>query len=448
MQYYAATNLTMSQNIDTKKLAAIAKLQMEYEKQNVKLDKFFESKFTLSYKYGEERGVCQFIFLNLLRNKSLIESILAFFLKKKPKPLLFSLLKCACAEILASPNDKTAKVINSWVECCKKEFSKGESSFANAVLRNFVKKFEEIRNGARSIEDFSLLYSHPLWLAKSWENQFGFEKAVEIMRQNSKTSSVYLRIASTEESKKFFEPYAEFFEPTNFENFYKLKGGAFHKIGELLKSPYAYIQDPATSFAPKMLSPKKDEKILDLCAAPGGKSRIIADLLLPQNCDKQNTTLVSVDLAGERLERLKQNMSKIDFIDTKVVAIDLLKDDICEVLKSNNAPYKFDAIFIDAPCSNTGVLRRRPDARYRITQDDVSNCAKIQEEILTKAIPLLSKNGRLVYSTCSIDKLENEVVPQRVVKKFENLKITHLQTIFPDDELDGAGIAKFEFASE
>lgn len=427
----------------TDKLARAAKLHAEYEKQPAKLDKFFDSKFSLSYKYGEERGFCQFIFLNLLRNKRIIESILSRFLRKRPKALLFSLLKCAAAEILASPPEKTAQIAHAWVQCCKERFSKPEAAMANAVLRKFAPEYEKAKLSAKSLEDFALLYSHPLWLAKSWKSRFGEGKAVEIMRQNSKPAGVFLRVSPSQEAAEIFKKYSEFFEACAVEGFFRLKGGAFDKISPLLNSPFFYIQDPATSFAPALLNPKGGEKILDLCAAPGGKSRILADLALKSGKDLAKTSLVSVDLPGERFELLKQNLSKIGFLNARAVSADIIKGELAGALKRESLPEKYDAVFLDAPCSNTGVLRRRPDARYRLSPADISACAEIQLRLILEAAKFLKPNGRLAYSTCSIDPLENEEAPKRAAALLPNLEIRQMKTIFPDDSLDGAGMCLF-----
>jgi len=216
-------------NTDTVKLANAAKLLMEYEKRPLKADEFLDSQYSFFYKYGEERRVCQFIFLTVLRNKLLIDTILAVFLKKMPRPGLFSVLKCACAEIISAREDKIAQTVHSWVEVSKKICSQGESKLANAVLRKFSQKYSEICSNAKTLEDFALLYSHPLWIAKSWQAQFGFEKAVRIMRKNQEPSEVFLRVQNTPKAKKELQKYSEFLCESEFENFYKPRMLPKHK---------------------------------------------------------------------------------------------------------------------------------------------------------------------------------------------------------------------------
>ena len=423
----------------------VVKLLAEYEKHPAKADEFLEHQYSLLYKYGEERRICQFIFLAVLRNKRLIDELLALFLRKKPRPMLFALIKCACAEIAASPESKTAQVIHSWVESAKNICSVGESKLANAVLRRFAEKISELKFGAETLEDFALLYSHPLWLAKRFSQNFGEEKAVDIMRKNQEPSEVFLRIQNTQQAAEAAKNYAQFLGECEFESFYKIKAGALESVKPLLQTPYAYIQDPATINAPKLLDPQKSETILDLCAAPGGKSRAIADIVRQKYPEGflDGTLLVGVDKNSPRLERLKENLSKIDFLKTACLACDLEAEDLQEALLKANLPAQFDAILIDAPCSNTGVLRRRPDARWRLQESDILSCKKIQISIIKNALPLLKNGGRLVYSTCSIDPEENLQAPREAVEDLPQYKITFSKTILPD-VADGAGVCRIE----
>lgn len=120
------------------------------------------------------------------------------------------------------------------------------------------------------------------------------------------------------------------------------------------------MQDPSTFFAPSQFSPK-DGDFLDLCAAPGGKSRAIADICFANSADVKKCSLVSVDVP-ERTAPLVENMQKVGFMKADVLECDILKDDLQKKLSERNLPTSFDGVFVDAPCSNTGVLRRRPDA--------------------------------------------------------------------------------------
>lgn len=424
---------------DTDRLADVARLLAEYEKSPAKADEFLEAKFTLYFKYREERQVCQFIFLTVLRNRLLINFILKTLLLRKTRPLLRALIECGAAEIIASEPKKRPQVIHAWVEACKLNFSTGESKVANAVLRRFAETYDNMASSAKTVGDFALLYSHPDWLAKAWAGHFGAEKAVSIMEANQTPADVFFRISTNTSALIAFAPFAHDFEKTADPYFFRMKGGRWHDVCGLLDTPYAYIQDPSTGRAPRMLDPKPGEKVLDMCAAPGGKSRMIADLLLLSGQNLSRNLLVSADLPGQRFKRLSENLSKIDFLPVKTLACDLLEGDFAEKLAEEGLPGKFDAILLDAPCSNTGVLRRRPDVRMRLKKSDISNCSKIQEGLIKSALAHLAPGGRLVYSTCSIEPEENLEAPLRALESFPDFEISEAETVLPG-ETDGAGM--------
>jgi 16S rRNA (cytosine967-C5)-methyltransferase len=248
------------------------------------------------------------------------------------------LIECGAAEIIAGEPQKRPQIIHAWVEACKRNFSTGESKVANAVLRKFAESYDNSRESAKSLEDYALLYSHPAWLAKSWAAHFGKEKACEIMHGNQKPSEVFFRISTNNSALIAFAPFVQYFEKTNDPYFFKMKGGQWQHVCELLGTPYAYVQDPSTGQAPRLLNPQPGEKILDLCAAPGGKSRLIADLLLLTGQNLSKNLLLSVDIEGPRFEKLKANLAKIDFLPVRTLACDLLKEDFAAKLKENELP--------------------------------------------------------------------------------------------------------------
>ena len=154
-------------------------------------------------------------------------------------------------------------------------------------------------------------------------------------------------------------------------------------------------------------------------------------------------TLVSVDLE-QRINPLKENLSKIDFLNTNIIPCDILNQNLKEKLKEKNLPIKFDGVFLDAPCSNTGVLRRRPDAKYRIKEKDISSCANIQSKLLDISADFVEENSFLVYSTCSIDKSENEDIAQQFLENHKNFKLIFGKTFLPDLQSDGCGAFLFQ----
>ena len=134
-------------------------------------------------------------------------------------------------------------------------------------------------------------------------------------------------------------------------------------------------------------------------------------------------------------------MRKFSNLKTKQVAFDLLKDDVAAKLEDSALPLQYDVVFLDAPCSNTGVLGRRADARYRLTESDIQNCAEIQRQMFFKALNFVKNGGVIVYSTCSIDALENT---ENVAEFAKSAKLIESAVVLPAADNDGAGYAVFK----
>ena len=139
-----------------------------------------------------------------------------------------------------------------------------------------------------------------------------------------------------------------------------------------------------------------------------------------------------------------ENIQKVDFMKADVLECDILKGDLQKKLAERNLQTLFDGVFVDAPCSNTGVLRRRPDARYRLIPEDISNCAKKQGEILEVAKNFVKVGGKLEYSTCSIEREENDCVIEKFLAANKNFSLKEKRILLPDAQNDGAGFALFE----
>ena len=293
-----------------------------------------------------------------------------------------------------------------------------------------------------------MAYSHPEWLVKKWVDTFGFEKALEILKNDQNPSCVFLRSSGSKRAKNLEIEYKDVLSDTPFKNFKILKSGEWETAKKLLESGEFYIQDPSTSFAPSLLNPKFGEIVLDLCASPGGKSRFCADLIRESaNFDEEkcrSSTLVSVDIPGPRICNLRENISKIDFLKTYVLEADLNSEKLAKKLESRGLPLKFDCVLLDAPCSNTGGLRRRPDARYRLSEGDIAKSADFQKKLISKASEFVRPGGRLVYSTCSIEPEENEENASWFLRNFPEFKQVCGGTSLPDDFKDGSGSFLFE----
>lgn len=360
------------------------------------------------------------------RHRLFIEHQLRQNFKKWPSPETSAALVLAGAELLeADPADRP-KIIHYWVEQVGK-INRHEKGFSNAVLRKFQGRGLEIPNLSNQ---WATYFSHPEFLVKRWIKQWGEKKTRALLEWNQTQSKIWVRWRDS-------EPPAEELplKASQNQNFYVWTGSNWQEILELVRTGKAYIQDPATRMAAEFLNPKAGESVLDLCAAPGGKTLLMNDL------QGGNGDIVVVDLPGGRIDLLKENCGRIIGDNpAQVIGLDATVD-LRKGLEARLGKSNFEAVLLDAPCTNTGVIGRRPDVKYRLRPKDFEVMPHLQLKLIEQAAECVAPGGRMVYSTCSIDPDENH----RLVEMFlaspsgqRFLKIKE-QLIFPGEaQSDGA----------
>jgi 16S rRNA (cytosine967-C5)-methyltransferase len=287
------------------------------------------------------------------------------------------------------------------VEIAKIRGHKGIASLVNGVLRSIQRKglpsMEEVSDPNKRL---SLETSHPEWLITRWVNQFGYEKTKEMCEINLtaplQTARVNTTKISRDECVAILEEDGYHIEKSPFipEAIRSLKGNLASTIS--FKYGMFTIQDESSMLAAYALGAEQNEFILDACAAPGGKSTHIAE--------KMNNTgeVISVDLHQHKVRLINDNAKRLGLENIKTSISD--SRHLQEKFKTES----FDRILLDAPCSGFGVMRRKPDMKYTKTEKDIERLSTIQQDLLMSVSPLLKKGGILVYSTCTVDKEENE----------------------------------------
>ena len=215
-------------------------------------------------------------------------------------------------------------------------------------------------------------------------------------------------------------PPPAFLQPTGWAGFYVVPAGHWPEVERLLADGTLYLQDPATLIAAELLDPQPAETVLDLCAAPGGKSLLLADLLEARTRQNGPETkagrLVAVDLPDDRrIGRLKENLARARTTDVALIEADVRQLSPA-LLKQHHLPVGYSAVLLDVPCSNTGAMRHRVDVKWRLREADIAQHAGQQLALLTAAARLVTPGGRLVYSTCSLEPEENEGVVEAFLR--------------------------------
>ncbi len=384
----------------------------------------------------QERARAQQLFYGVVRWASRLESALNGLMTRPPRTKVRAVLLIAGFELLdadstgrgAPGTEQTAKIIHHAVERAKSVCSPKEAGLVNAVARKLAVRLAE------KPADLATEFAHPDWLVARWTRQFGAETTRKLLEWNQQPAPVYARWRTD-------APVPAFLAPTQWPGFYEVKAGRWDEIRRLANEGALYLQDPSTRLAIELLAPQAGESILDACAAPGGKSLFIADTM-------KSGKIIALDEPAApgktdiRLIRLKENLSRApSAVEVGMVEADLLKVGT-EFYRNLNLPETYDAVLLDAPCSNTGVMRHRIDVKWRLQDGDFARHAEQQVSLLHAAARLVRPGGRLVYSTCSIDALEND----GVLKEFfasrigSRCKLVKSVQAYPwKDGHDGAG---------
>ena len=299
-------------------------------------------------------------------------------------------------------------------------------SLINAVLRRALREKNSLTNLANT-QPIAVRYSQPAFLIEKWVRQFGEEATLEFCRWNNQPALVYARVNGLKVSiEEFLQRYPESALVSHSVNFVTLSHPAAAAQGG-----DCYVQDPSTAIACELLGPQPRERVLDACAAPGGKAAYLAEMMSNEG------TLIAADREESRLQRLRENLVKLGVTNARVVACDWTNDR--SVRATGLAEGSFDKILLDVPCTNTGAMRRRVDVRWRLRPDDFARMAEEQLTILRAVAPLLKPGGSLVYSTCSVEPEENdEVVRTFLAQRSEFCLKTCRESLPFRDHFDGA----------
>ncbi len=390
-------------------------LYQTYIKSGSKADTLLESfRGTLS---PEDARRCQRLFYGTLRNKLKIDQTISALCSKPPKKALFALLSLAIFEIIESP-EKLALIVDHVVSQAKTLLSAREAGFVNAVLRKTPVALKNLPQTP------SITYSHPEWMIQHWETLFGQSATEQFLRWNQHEPKLYFRSPTPLPEKHF--------SPSPWPHFYLHSQGSWSDIKHHLAAPGVYIQDPSTSMGPKLTNIHPNWQVLDLCAAPGGKSLLLAESLSMEG------QIVGVDLP-KRCERLRENYQKITSTQATVLPANVLEL-TPQTFESEQLPSSYDLVYLDVPCSNTGVIQRRPDVKWRLQSGDIESAAKLQEQLINKAAQFLKPQGNLIYSTCSIEPRENEEVINKFLREHPEFELTKQALSKPwETGIDGAG---------
>jgi len=372
-----------------------------------------------------DRAFAVELFYGVLRNRTLLDFWTGALRTARIDIDLRDLLRLGLYQLFIAKTPEHAAVYET-VELA----SNRHRPVVNGILRSAVRRKRELQTKAKS-QALTVRFSQPAFLIERWEREFGEKQSKALCEWNNRPPTIYARINQLKiDCQRFLARYREASSLPKAPNFVELASPT-----EAIAQGDCYVQDPSTAIACELLEPRPDEKILDACAAPGGKTSYLAELM------KNEGSLVAVDREPKRLRLLADNLNLLGVKIATVVCHDWTQDKIPKAIYSQGP---FDRILIDVPCSNTGVTRRRVDVRWRLKPSDFKRMQARQIEIARAVLPLLKPGGMLVYSTCSLEHEENEDVVHHLLQTISVLTLEEEQRSLPFREnFDGAFAARF-----
>jgi 16S rRNA (cytosine967-C5)-methyltransferase len=416
-----------------------------------------------------DRGLCQELVYGIARWQTTLDDLIARKTDgRTQKEDLRVLLQLGLYQMFWLDRIPNHAAVHETVEIAKRLGFGPQAGFVNAILRGYAREREETKKllADLKIKQPAIGYSHPEWLCERWLQRWGAEKAGRLMNWNNSPPPTFARInllktdaakltaiwetervkfrplsvpptvgvppsggsekVPTEHAARSTQQKMDWFDP---DTVFELESHPSLATLRSFKDGLFYIQDPSTLLAVHVLDPKPGESVLDLCAAPGGKTTYIAQRM--QNRGR----IIAQDVQPDRLELIRENCSRL--------GVTCAEASIAPSGVLVNPAKKFDRILVDAPCSNSGVMRRRVDLRWRIRPEEIERLRAAQLDLLRQAAPRLKPGGTLVYSTCSLEPEENGEVVKQFLAEHPQFKLEQERELLPFvDSVDGAYVAR------
>ena len=357
---------------------------------------------------------------------------------EKVDPFVLNVLRTGAYQLLYMDRVPASAACDEAVKIVKKQRHQGVAGFVNGVLRSIARKYAGIDSIEfpdileNPVEHISLKYSYPCWMIQRWLENFGLDNTLAICRYHNTPPALTVRVNTLKTTVEAFtslltekeigwSPGQLCPESIAVKDYSKLENDkASHSL---------YLtQSESSMVVSHVLEPVEGERVLDACAAPGSKTTHIAQLM----GDKGR--ILAVDIHEHRLRLVENSCARLG-----ISSVDTLLSDAREI--GGKLDDKFDCILVDAPCTGTGVLNKRADARWRKKPEDITFMSNLQKEILDSVVCLLKEGGRLVYSTCSLEPEENQQVLDYILKKHPELTGEPISQYLPNQGFDKEAFA-------
>lgn len=380
----------------------------------------------------------------VVRNKTYLDYVIRENSKvrfNRIHKIILSILEMAIYQMYFLDKVPDYSIVDESVNLAKIYGNKGSISFTNGILRSISKEKALQVTLKNSIDNLSTYYSHPRFYTEYFYDNYGEEFTKKLLKANNEKSPFTIRVNTLKTNKdELIKDLSEAgfdIEETTYVNALNVLNPNGIIDTEFFEKGHFYVQDLGSILVSTFLNPSKNSKVLDLCAAPGGKTTHLSELM-------DNTgEIIACDKSKGKIKLIRENAKRLGCtnISSRVNDARVLNEEFIN---------KFDYVLVDAPCSGTGLYRKKPDIKWNKGIDDLKELGVIQLEILNKAKEYVREKGLLLYSTCSLSKIENEDVIENFLKENENFKIKKLRDkdvlkLFPSvDGSDGFSICLLE----
>ncbi|WP_335967794.1 16S rRNA (cytosine(967)-C(5))-methyltransferase RsmB [Fusobacterium polymorphum] len=383
-----------------------------------KVDKGSYSNIVLNDAFREfflspkEKAFMTEIFYGVIRNKKFLDYIIERYTKDIRKEWIRNLLRISIYQITFMNSDDKGVVWEA-TELAKK-YSIAISKFINGTLRNYLRNKDLELKELYDKKNYEVLYSIPKWFCDVLEKQYGNENLKQVITSLKKIPYLSVRVNKLKYSEEEFE---EFLKDKDIQIIKKVDTVYYINSGliinsEEFKTGKIIAQDASSYLAAKNLGAMPNELVLDICAAPGGKTAVLAEEM------KNSGEVIAIDIHQHKIKLIDTNMKKL--------GIDIVKAIVMDARNVNKQGRKFDKILVDVPCSGYGVIRKKPEILYSKNRENIEELAKLQLEILNSAADILKDGGELIYSTCTITDEENTNNIKKFLEERKEFKVEKL----------------------
>ena len=380
----------------------------------------------------------------VIRNRTYLDYVIKINSRVKIKrihKIILSILEMAIYQMYFLDKVPDYSIVDESVNLAKIYGNRGSISFTNGILRSISKKDAPQVKIEDSIDNLTTFYSHPKFYTEYFYKNYGEEFTKKLLKANNEMPPFTIRVNTLKTSKSdLMNNLKELgfeIEETVYDNALNILNPKGIIDTKYFDEGHFYIQDLGSILVASFLNPSENSSLLDLCAAPGGKTTHLAELM--NNTGK----IIACDKSQGKIKLIQENAKRLGVknIETRVNDARVLNKEFID---------KFDYVLVDAPCSGTGLYRKKPDIKWNKDLEDIKSLAEIQLEILDKAKDYVKDGGELLYSTCSLSKIENEDVVNKFLENNKNFKIKKLRNrevlkLFPStDGSDGFSISLME----